>query len=296
MPITNLKSGDLTSRKSVGNQRGVIWAHPGNRGVNGYIGPWWGCVRRSLGGWRRAAEKKMSRKWRPGDALARAERRRPPWRIVAIALGLTCAIGVFLFGSNLTLRAQIFLGPDHVFFCTPTHLSAIILFLALGVLSIPIGFIIANLLLSMAPSIRSDLERAEARAGGSFATANAGLVKFTCVSVLVFLPVYTATVGAKICLSDSQIYYQSYLLAPLQTYDMSQITEVRPRCAKGGRGGWDIGLDIALSDGTSFDLAVVGPWFSASSEGILASLRGVRSNDSQIESGCPIGLRKLVSP
>jgi len=40
MPITNLKSGDLTSRKSVGNQRGVIWAHPGNRGVNGYGPPY----------------------------------------------------------------------------------------------------------------------------------------------------------------------------------------------------------------------------------------------------------------
>jgi hypothetical protein len=209
---------------------------------------------------------------------------------------LACAIVTFLFGSNLTLRAQIWFGPDHVFFCTPTHLSAIILFLVLAVLSIPLGFLIANLLLWMVPPIRAALERAEARAGGSFASANAGIVKFTLVSAIVLLPVYTAAVGSKVCLSGSEIYYQAHLLAPLQTYAISQLTQVRPRCIKGGRGGWDIGLDIALSDGTSFDLAVVGPWFSASSESILPSLRGIRSNDSQIESGCPIGLRKLLSP
>ena len=238
----------------------------------------------------------MSPKWKPSDALARAERRRSPWRIIAVPLGLACAIGVFLFCSNITLRAQVFFAPANVFFCTPTHLSAILLFLVLGVLSIPIGLIIANLLLWIVPPIRAALERAEASAGGSFAAANAGLVKFTLVAALVFLPVYATTVGAKVCLSSSQIYYQSRVLVPLLTYDMTQLTEVRPRCTKGGRGGWDIGLDIALSDGTSFDLAVVGPWFSASSEGILASLRGVRSNDSQIESGCPVGLRKLVSP
>src|SRR5690242_5967208 len=123
----------------------------------------------------------MSPKWRPSNALARAERRRSPWRIVVVPFGLACAIGVFLFGGYLTLRAQTLFGPDHVFFCTPTHLSSIILLLALGAFSIPTGFIIANLLLWMVPPIRAALEKAEVRAGGSFATANAGLVKFTLV-------------------------------------------------------------------------------------------------------------------
>jgi hypothetical protein len=238
----------------------------------------------------------MNAKWRPGNALTRAGRRQSPWRILAVPLGFACAIGVFLFGSNLTLRAQIFFGPDKVFFCTPIHSSAIILFLAIGVLSLLIGFIIGNLLLWMVRPIRAALEQAEARAGQSFVTANAELIKFASISALVLLPIYVAAVCSKVCLSDSQIYYQSHALSPLQTYGMSQLAEVRPRCTEGSRGGWDIGLDIAVIDGASFDLAVVGPWFSASSERILSSLRGVRSNDSQIEPGCPIGLRKLISP
>jgi hypothetical protein len=243
-----------------------------------------------------AAKGKMNTKWRPGNALATAGRRRSPWRILAVPLGFSCAIGVFLFGSNLTLRAQIFFGPDKVFFCTPIHSSTIILFLAVGVLSLLIGFIIANLLLWIVPPIRAALERAEARVGQSFVTANAELFKFTSISTLVLLPIYVAAVSSKVCLSDSQIYYQSHLFSPLQTYGMSQLAEVRPRCTEGSRGGWGIGLDIAMIDGTSFDLAVVGPWFSASSERIMSSLRGVRSNDSQIELGCPTGLRTLISP
>src|SRR5258708_28683250 len=113
----------------------------------------------------------MNSRWKPGNALARAKHRRSPWRIVAVPLGLVCAIAVFLFGCAVTLRAQVFFGPDHSFYCTPTHLSALILFLALGVLSIPIGFVVANLLLWTVPPIRAALEKAETRVGGSFATA-----------------------------------------------------------------------------------------------------------------------------
>jgi hypothetical protein len=171
-----------------------------------------------------------------------------------------------------------------------------ILFLIVGILSVLVGFTIANLLLWMVPPIRADLQRAEARAGQSFAAANTGLVKFTSISALVLLPVYIAAVSSNVCLSDSQIYYQSHMLSPLRTYDRSQLAEVRPRCTKGSRGGWDIGLDIVMIDGASFDLAVVGPWFTASSERILAMLHGVPSDDSRIELGCPVGLRKIVSP
>jgi hypothetical protein len=148
----------------------------------------------------------------------------------------------------------------------------------------------------MLPPIRAALERAEAHAGQSFSTANAGLVKFSAISALILMPIYVIAVGSEVCLSDSKIYYRPYSLASQQTYDMSQVAEVRPRCTKGNRGGWDIGLDLVMSDGASFDFAVVGPWFSSSSARILTSLRGLRSSDSQIDSDCPIGLRKLVSP
>lgn len=237
----------------------------------------------------------MSPNWSPGDALARAERRRSPWRIVAIPLGFACAIGVFLLASNIALRAQVFWAPDDVFFCTPTHPSAIVLFLALAVLSIPIGFMIANLLLWIVPPIRAALARAEASAGGSFATANLGLIKFAAVSALVLLPVCVAAAGSRVCLSDSKIYHQSSVLSSLQSSDMSQVAELRPRCEKGGRGGWDFGLEIVLTDGASFGLAVVGPWFSASSQRILNALQSVRSNNAGIDPDCPAGLRILIT-
>ena len=179
----------------------------------------------------------MRFKWRPARALIRAERRRSPWRILALPLGLACAIGVFLFVADVTLHALIFFGPDKVFFCTPTHISEIVLLLAVGVLSVLIGFIIANLLLWMLPPIRAALERAEAHAGQSFSTANARLVKFSAISALILMPIYVIAVGSEVCLSDSKIYYRPYSLASQQTYDMSQVAEVRPRCTKGNRGG-----------------------------------------------------------
>jgi hypothetical protein len=231
----------------------------------------------------------MSPKW----IRANARRRPSAWQILALGIGFACLIGVFIIGYDLTLRAQIFLGPDDVFFCTPTHVSAIILLLLLFGLSIPLGFIIANLMLWTVPPIRAALEKADGR---SFANATAGLVRLTSVSALVLLPVYVAAVSSKVCLSESRIYYQSHLLASLQAYDLSQIAEVRPRCTKGSRGGWNIGLYIEMADGATFDLAYVEPWFFASSERILALLRGKRSNDSQIASGCPIGLRNRITP
>lgn len=238
----------------------------------------------------------MRFKWRPADAFTRAGRRWSPWRILAVPLGFACAVAVFLFVADMTLRALILFGPDNVIFCTPTHVSAIILFLALAVLSVPAGLVIANLLLWTIRPIRAALERADARAGQSFATANAQLVNFAMLSALILLPIYVIALGSKDCLSDSEIYYRPHLLASQQTYALSQVAEVRPRCTKGTRGGWDIGLDLAMNDGASFDLAVIGPWFSSSSDRILTSLRGLRSNDSRIHSDCPIGLRKLVSP
>ena len=238
----------------------------------------------------------MNPKWRPGGALGRARSCWSPWRIATLPLGLGCAVAIFLFSSRATLRGQLLFGPDRVFFCTPTHLSMIILFLVLSIVSIPIGFAIANLLLWMVPPIRTALEQAEARAGRSFATANREIARFTFVSGLVLLPVYVMAFGPKVCLAHSQLSYQSHTFASPQTYNLTELSEVRPRCTRGSRGGWDIGLDLVLSDGTSFDLAVVGPWFSASSDSILALLRGLRLNDSEIDAGCPLGLRKLVSP
>jgi hypothetical protein len=191
---------------------------------------------------------------------------------------------------RLALRAQFFLLPDQVFFCTPTPAAAAVLFLAVAVLSIPLGFLSANLLLWTVPAVR------EARAGRSFAIANAEVLKFTAIASLLLLPTCAAAVSSKVCLSDTHIYYRPHPFSALQAYDTSRIAEVLPRCRPGNRGGWNIGLNLVMSDGHTLDLAVVAPWFTASSAMILASLRGLPSDSTQIESGCPNRLRQLISP
>jgi hypothetical protein len=205
-----------------------------------------------------------------------------------------CAIALFLLCGNLTLRGQLLFGPDAVFFCTPTLVAALILFLVVAALSVPAGFLAANLLLWPVPAIRTALQRSGARQ--SFAAANAEFIRMTAILALVLLPVYAVAVGSKVCLSDSQLYYRPSTLWTSRTYDLSQVTDLRPRCVRSSRGGWNLGLDVTTTDGSSFDLAVVDRWFAASSDRILAALQGVGSNDSQIDSGCPAALRALVVP
>jgi hypothetical protein len=235
----------------------------------------------------------MKFKWRHADALARSGRRWSPWRILALPLGFACAIGVFLFADNMTLDAQVLLAPDKVFYCSRTHWSDIVLFLVIALPSVPVGLAIANLILWTIPPVRAALKESEARAGETFARANAGLVKFASLSVLLLLPIYLFAAGSKVCLSNSEIYSRSHILSQFQTYDLSQVAAVRPRCTKGSRGGWDIGLDIVMNDGSSFDLAI-GPRFSSSSDRILGLLGGARPNASDIQAGCPAGFRRRI--
>src|SRR5580693_3642170 len=118
----------------------------------------------------------MTPKWRLRHLLARAERRRSPWLIVAIPLGFVCIAGVFLVFSDLVYHALLLFTRGAPFFCTPLHAALIILITAGAALSVPCGLVIANLLLWIFPPIRTALARADARAGQSFRTANRGLL------------------------------------------------------------------------------------------------------------------------
>jgi hypothetical protein len=60
-------------------------------------------------------------------------------------LGFACTIGVFLVCISLALQAQNFFGSDSAFYCTPTRPAAIVLSMSLFLVSIAIGFLIANL-------------------------------------------------------------------------------------------------------------------------------------------------------
>jgi hypothetical protein len=235
----------------------------------------------------------MTAKWSLKDTLARAERRRSPWLIVAIPVGFVCMGGMFLVFGDLTYHALFLFTPDKPFFCTPSHVASIVLFLASASFSVPCGFMIANLLLWIVPPIRIALARADARAGQSFGAANRQLLRLTFVLAAVLLPICAIALGSRVCLSETHFYYQSHALSPLRAYDLSQLVELRPWCTASTRGGWNFGLNVVTADGTSFDLAVA-PWFASSSGRILAELRWVPSDVSQIEPGCPRGLRARV--
>lgn len=231
------------------------------------------------------------------DARVRARRRRSRWRILAVPiLGFACTIGVFLVCISLALQAQNFFGSDSAFYCTPTRPAAIVLSMSLFLVSIAIGFLIANLLLRTILPIRAALEQAEARAGQSFTTVNAALIRYAVLFAIVGLPICAVAASSRVCLSDSQIFYRPHAFAILQSYSLSKVVELRPQCFRGVRGAWDIGLEVAMADGISLDLATIRPWFSRSSPRILAVLWGMRSDYSQIESACPTGLTKLISP
>ena len=238
----------------------------------------------------------MTPEWKPSDAFARAGRRWTPWRLLAVPLGFVCAVAVFVALATLTLRGELVTGPDSVFFCSPSRWSVVVLVMALLVLAVPIGFLLANVLLWMVPPIRRALDEAEARVGGSFSRANAGLVRATLVLALISLPVVVIAAGSSACLSRSDIYYRPHLLTSWRIYPLSQILEVRSRCETGSRGGWSIGLDVIVSDGTSLDLAVVGPWFRRFSTEIQTALHESKANDALIAPGCPPGLRKMLMP
>jgi len=207
-----------------------------------------------------------------------------------------CLLGISAFLVLATLRAQAYFVHDDVHVCVPTNVGAIISFLAIFFFSIPLGGVMANLLMWLIPPARKALDRAEARVGQSFSKSNSELLKVAALSTLVLVPIYVIAFGSKVCLSESRIYYQLHLLAPQRTYSLSQVVEVQPRCTRASRGGWDLGLGIAMDDGASFDLAVGGPLFASSSKRILSLLRGLRVNDSQIDRSCPLVRRQEISP
>jgi hypothetical protein len=116
--------------------------------------------------------------------------------------------------------------------------------------------------------------------------------KFALLASLVVLPIYLFALSSNVCVSDSQIYYRPNIFFRLQTYGMSQIKEVRPRCVRTRR-GWNTGLAVAMTDASVFDIKQP---LLPSSERILAVLRSAPLNASQIHNDCPVDIRKQITP
>jgi hypothetical protein len=204
-------------------------------------------------------------------------------------------IGTFLIIDNFASHALILLGPDHAFFCTPTHYAAVVLVISGFFISVPIGLMVANLLLWMVPPIRYSLENGESRAGGSFIRNLSQLATLAIRMYLVVVPVYLIALSSRVCLSDFEIYYRPNIFFPRRTYGLSQVAEVRSRCTR-GREGWNIGLEITMTDGSLFDLAVDNGEYLASSERILGLFHNVRLKTAQIHPDCPNNLKKSITP
>jgi len=236
----------------------------------------------------------MSTKWDEGHALIGLDRPRASWRISAIPLWVACLAGAFLFASDIVQREKLYIGPEHVFFCTQTLASVLILLFSLFTITVPIGFAVTKFVLWQIPPVRSALRKAQARKRGAFARPDRHFLALACSSALLILPIYAAAFGSKVCLSDTRIFYQPFVLGPMHVYDIQTLKEVAPSCQQTGLGGWTAAYDVATNDGRSFDLAVVWPWFSKSSDRILQSLRGVESDPSRVAFGCPPALRHLI--
>lgn len=232
--------------------------------------------------------------WRPNSAISRAGLRWSRWRLVALPLALVYVVLCFLLFSYALLKAQMLFVPRQANFCTPLQTASLVWFLAVAVFAIVLGFVLANLTLWSIPKSRHALQDAERKVGLSFVVANTFLLKATIWALALVLCVFAAT--PRVCLSSSRVYYFSHLFATPQEYDVSEISEARPKCTRSSRGGWNIALDLVMRDGSSFEFAAVPPWFSAWSQAILASLRAVPFNESAVDQGCPAGLRKTLSP
>jgi hypothetical protein len=213
---------------------------------------------------------------------------RSRWRILAVPLGFAFAIAIFLFAGSIARKTMAATAPNHAFFCTPTHGASIVLFLALAVLSIPLGFLAANILFWLLPPVRAAFGVA------TFTAANTQLLKFGGLAALILLPVVWAALSSRVCLSDSVIDYQTGPFSPLEEHPLSEIASLQPACERGSRGGWNFALAVVLRDGTKLDLAAVSPWYSQSAPAILAALGHLPSDNARIDPACPAGFRKLI--
>jgi hypothetical protein len=239
----------------------------------------------------------MRLRQRPSNAIRRAGLRWGLWHLALLPLVFACIVGAFLVLTDLTLRLHGSLAslesPD-AFYCTPTRVSWLLFIPVIFSFSVPLGLVIGNCVLWIIPNARLALGRTSLRGKRSFAHSNAGLLRFALIVALLSAPFYILALNSRICLSDSTIFYKAHGLSPTRTYSLSQVREVRSSCTRGSRGGWDIGLALVLND-ISFDLTQ-SPWFAASSERVLARLRGMRFDGTEVAAGCPIALRRLISP
>ena len=228
-----------------------------------------------------------------------------PWLIVLVALLgplllVASGAGMFLLVDSLALRALILLSPDNVFFCTPTEPFYIVPEL---IFWFPIGLMAPFLLLWTVPRYRrSALDNAELRELWSSVIGSRSTIAIFGMYVTM-VPVYLFALSSNVCLSASEIYYRPNIFFPLQIYALSQIAEVRPQCTKGpkfairaSRSGPMIGLEIRMTDTTSFNIAAVKPVYLASSERILDLLQNVPLNNSEIDHDCPDDLKMLITP
>ena len=147
------------------------------------------------------------------------------------------------------------LAPDKVAFCGPNRISAVVLILNDLFLSIPVGFLLANLFVWLIPPARRALNAAEARVGHNFVQSNSELLKLFGIMIVILLPIHSVALASRVCVSNSQVYYQKHLFSGMKTYDRSEIKAIRKMCARSSRGGWNIEFYVIMKDGSAIYLS-----------------------------------------
>ena len=112
--------------------------------------------------------------------------------------------GTFFVLLVATFEALSAFPPKDAFFCTWTRFSWVVA-LANFFLAIPLGLVIANVLVWLIPPARRALNKAEARVGNSFAKANAGLVKFFLAMAAFLVPIQLLAAGSAVCMSQTAV-------------------------------------------------------------------------------------------
>jgi len=218
---------------------------------------------------RRRAEYQAAREAAARDAALRAAASRAAgaWLVlpaVVCAGAISVVMNVVLMDHALGLPP-----PGNALFCAATGWGLTVLLFSGFFVSVAITFMAAVVLMWMVAPVRRAVENASSRAGWSFVRVQLWGTGCAIGVVVVGLSANWDAQRSRVCLSDSEIYYQPGSAFPIRSYGLSEVREMRLRCRR-GRAGWTTGLEIAMTDGNVFEL---GP----PSEQMLRVLRTVPS-------------------
>lgn len=185
----------------------------------------------------------------------RAERRKNnPWNLLLALFCLIGVVGTWIGLVRLLLNYRGSLIPSDAFLSAGTRTGNILMFVTPFFVSIPVGFIVGNLLCwCIAPARRAFTNEAAGVEGEDFQSAQLGLVNVGVVVLVVALPVCFLGANNFWALTPRGIDYRPKLAATTQRYAWSSVEKIETGCSRSG-GNADYHFEVTLNDKTRVDL------------------------------------------